>query len=231
MRFRLYVDESGDQTYDQLDEFHPQLEDLKQNHFPHSHDYPVILHRTDIINRRHVFGVLVDPARNAAWGEAFLEFVGASQIRLFTVVIDKKVHKERYDTSAIHPYHLCLRFLLERYRGYLMFKKARGDVLAESRGKQEDLALKQVYLDIWNHGTYYISAQEFQKVLTSKELKLERKEKNIAGLQLADLLAHPSKQHILNSRGKIVIPSSSFGVLLAQVFQRKYDLIGVKLFD
>lgn len=60
MRFLLYVDESGDHTYDKLDdishrdlgltgivietefyrdEFHSQLEDLKQKHFPHSPDY------------------------------------------------------------------------------------------------------------------------------------------------------------------------------------------------
>lgn len=252
MRFRLYVDESGDHTYRNLDdtsrrylgltgiaiegdyyrrEFQPQLEALKQSHFPHNPDEPVVLHREDIYNRRHAFGVLNDPARNAAWEEDFIEFVRITQFRLLTVIIDKKAHRERYEDAAIHPYHLCLTYLLERYRGYLTFKRAKGDVLAEGRGGQEDLALKRVYEEVWEEGTYHISAQEFQKVLTSRELKVKRKEHNIAGLQLADLLAHPSKLHILISRGRIPPPPPSFGTRLAEVFKGKYDLIGIKLID
>ena len=252
MRFRLYIDESGDHTYRNLDdigrrylalagiaieseyyrrEFQPQFESLKQTHFPHSPDEPVILHREDVINRRRAFGVLKNPEHNAAWEQAFLNFIRTSRFRLFTVVIDKKRHRERYGDAAIHPYHLCLRFLLERYRGYLVFKRARGDVLAEGRGGKEDMALKRAYAEIWRSGTYYISAQEFQKVLTSRELKVKRKEQNIAGLQLADLLAHPSRLYILSSRGRVAPPQPSFSTRLIQLFRGKFDLLGQKLFD
>jgi hypothetical protein len=65
-RYRLYIDESGDHAYGELEEpskrypgliglfgegeiyrtrFQPGLEALKQAHFPHSPDEPVILHR------------------------------------------------------------------------------------------------------------------------------------------------------------------------------------------
>lgn len=252
MRFRLYIDESGDHTYKNLDDisrrylgltgiaiesdyyrlkFQPQLEALKQSHFPHSPDEPVILHREDIYNRRHAFGVLYDPDRNAVWEKDFTEFVRTSQFELFTVVIDKKAHRERYGNAAMHPYHLCLRYLLERYRGYLRYNHAKGDALAEGRGGQEDLALKEVYRYVWNHGTYYISVQEFQKVLSSKELKVKYKEQNIAGLQLADLLAHPSKSYILRSMDRIPPSPPSFGTRLAQVFRGKYNQYGQKLLD
>ena len=42
-------------------QFHPALEALKQTHFPHNPDEPVVLHRSDIIDRRRSpFWVLRD---------------------------------------------------------------------------------------------------------------------------------------------------------------------------
>lgn len=252
MRLRLYVDESGDHTYRNLEEvgkrylgligvaiesdyyrneFQPRLEALKQLHFPHSPDEPVILHREDIYHRRHEFGVLSDPARNDAWEYDLLEFVRSTTFRLLIIIIDKQAHRERYGDAAMHPYHLCLTFLLERYRGHLTYIGGKGDVLAESRGATEDLALKKVYGDTWEQGTFYHSYREFQKVLTSKELKVKPKKDNIAGLQLADLLAHPAMREILAARGKISPIPPSFGLRLAEAFRSKYDLIGRKLLD
>jgi len=216
-RYRLYIDESGDHTYRNLDdinhrylgltgiaiesdyyrlEFQPRMEVLKQTHFPHNPDEPIILHRDDIINRRHAFGVLDDPDRNNAWERDFTEFIRISEFELFTVVIDKKAHKERYGNAADHPYHLCLTYLLERYRGYLISERSKGDVLAEGRGGREDLALKKVYQYRWLHGT-----------------------------------RHPSKASILKSAGRIPSSPQSFGTRMAEAFRGKYNLYGQKLID
>src|SRR5438045_1765359 len=103
-RYRLYVDESGDHTYDQTDiagrylsltgvaiaseyyrrTFHPGFEQLKQTHFPHDPDQPVVLVRRKIIDRKDGFWVLRDAARNAAWEGAFLDFVWRSAMKVFT---------------------------------------------------------------------------------------------------------------------------------------------------
>jgi hypothetical protein len=85
MRCRLYVDESGDHKFKDFEDighrylcligvaieseyyrntFHPALESLKQECFPHNPDEPIILHREDIYNRRHCFGILTDSAKN-----------------------------------------------------------------------------------------------------------------------------------------------------------------------
>jgi len=66
----------------------------------------------------------------------------------------------------MHPYHLCLTFLLERYKGFLNSFGCKGDVLAESRGRREDEQLAGVYSYVWNEGTYYNSAASFQSALT-----------------------------------------------------------------
>jgi len=239
----LYVDESGDHTYKNLEdinrrylgltgiaieseyyrnEFQPKLEALKQSIFPHSPDEPLVLHRDDIINKRSSFGVLRNSGINKQWETSISLFVKEAQFCLFTVIIDKKTHRESYGNAAFHPYHYCLTVLLERYRGYLKSIGGIGDVLAESRGGKEDMSLKAEYQKVWKDGTYYISAPEFQKYLTSKELKVKSKLNNIAGLQLVDLLAHPSKAHILISKG-IMPVVASFGANLAQVFQGKYS--------
>ena len=50
-------------------------------------------------------------------------------------------------------------------------------------------------------GTDFLSAQELQNYITSKEIKLKPKSANIAGLQLADLVAYPAKIEILQANG------------------------------
>jgi len=242
--YRMYIDESGDHTYYEEEDpakrylgltgtlieyeyyrttFQPQLELLKQKHFPHSPDEPVILHRADIVNRRGSFWRLRDPEKEKAFNEALLQFLKEQVYCIITVVIDKNSHIKRYADAAYHPYHYCLTAMLERYCGYLNFYNARGDVLAESRGGVEDRQLKIAYRSLYEEGTYYRGINFFQKALTSGEIKLKPKWKNIAGLQLSDLLAYPSKQEILIEERRINDPGDNFGKQICQCIQVKYN--------
>lgn len=242
-RWRLYVDESGDHTYRHLEdasrrylgltgiaieaeyyrtEFHPAFEALKQKHFPHSPDEPLVLHRDDLINRRKAFNVLQDVRRNTAWETDLVAFVNSAQFTLITVVFDKKPRYEEWGDAAWHPYHTALGMLLERYCGRLLHFQDSGDVLAESRGGREDMALKAEYERLYEYGTYYFPAQRFQRALTTRQLKLKKKTANTAGLQLADLLAHPSKQGILLEKQRTAGPGP-FGQRLCEVIQTKYN--------
>jgi len=87
--------------------------------------------------------------------------------------------------------------ILERYCGFLNLFNAVGDVLAESRGGKEDLQLKEAYRSIYRSGTQFRSPEFFQKTLSSREIKLKPKLANIAGTQIADLLAYSCKTEIL----------------------------------
>ncbi|MGC8787605.1 MAG: DUF3800 domain-containing protein [Anaerolineae bacterium] len=243
-RYRLYIDESGDHTYHALDnpakrylgllglfvdtesyraQFQPALEYLKQTHFPHNPDEPVILHRKDVINRRGPFWRLRDRECERRFNEDLLQFLTTQDYTLILVVIDKKSHIERYGTAAFHPYHYCLIALLERYCGFLNHFNAQGDVMAESRGGTEDRQLQQAYWNVYNSGTLFRDATFFQRVLTSKEIKLKRKEANIAGLQIADLLAHPAKQNLLVREGRISEHDDVFGEEICKRIECKYN--------
>lgn len=242
--YRLYIDESGDHTYYGTDEvpkrylgltaviveaeyyrttLQPELESLKQKHFPYSPDDPVILHREDLVNRRHRFWRLKDSEKEISFNGDLLQFLEEKSYNVVSVVIDKNKHIKRYRDAAYHPYHYCLTAILERYCGFLNFYNAKGDVMAESRGGTEDKQLKVVYKSIFDGGTYYRGHEFFQKVLTSCEIKLKPKWKNIAGLQIADLLAHPCKQEILANRGKCKIPENNFGTQICQCIEAKYN--------
>lgn len=243
-RYRLYIDESGDHTYYESADpakrclgltgifieseyyrttFQPEMERLKQKHFPHNPDEPVILHRADIINRRGPFWRLRDTEKEQAFNRDLLQFIREQDYLIITVVIDKNAHIERYGEVAYHPYHYCLAALLERYCGFLNFYNAQGDVLAESRGGTEDRQLKEAYRTVYKAGTQWRGTEYFKRSLTSSEVKVKPKSANIAGLQLSDLLAYPSKQEILIEEQRLDDPGDNFGKQICQRIQVKYN--------
>lgn len=142
---------------------------------------------------------------------------------VITVCIDKKKHKETYRTWRYDPYHYCLAILLERFIFFLNRQQSKGDMLAESRVGKEDLRLKVAYERLWKYGTEYLEPMKFQAALTSKQLKVKPKANNIPGLQLADLIAHPSRNEILLEQGLLERRISEFGQKVITILQAKYD--------
>jgi len=241
-RFRLYIDESGDHVFKHLDDpghrylsllgcwfrgrdyqaFHPALEEFKRKHIPHHPDDPVILHREDIINRRGAFWRLRDQEATERFDAELLALIERATFCVCAVVIDKKALQDRYPTPA-HPYNLGMGFLLQRYCGLLNHINRRGDVMAESRGGREDRLLKDSYTLVYTRGVWMTRAESLQQALTSGELKIKPKTANIAGLQLADLLAHPVRQAILLEEGRIAGPLAPFGEKLVAVVEKKFN--------
>lgn len=204
--------------------FKPSLEQIKIEIFPsHSEDKIVIFHRKDIINKRGAFGILNDIKIEEKFNKAILNFIENQVYIAIAVVIDKLEHVNKY-VRPFQPYHYCLAALLERYCGFLKFKGARGDVMAETRGGVEDTLLKAEYENIYNNGTKYYESDFFQNVLTSKEIKIKRKIDNIAGLQLCDLIAFPSKQEILEELKRIPPQDPKlFGKIICDKIELKYN--------
>ena len=114
------------------------------------------------------------------------------------------------------PYHYGLRILIERYVLYLKEIGATGDVRAESRRGKEDMRLKRSYERVFSEGTEYMASETFEEYLTSRQLKVKQKSTNIPGLQLADLVAHPSFKATLARKKKQSLPSN-FGGKIADI--------------
>lgn len=243
-RYRLYLDESGDHVFRETTEtahrflcllgcwfqnpdyvqFHEALENLKELHLHHHPDNPVILHREDMINTRKAFKVLQDEKKRAEFDTDLLNIIQSAEFRVVAVVIDKAALRASYGESAAHPYHLGLGFLLQRYAGYLNRINRVGDVMAEARGCAEDLLLKESYSRVYDHGIWGVtSAGFFQSALSSREMKLRGKKANISGLQLADLLGHPTKMWTLRHYGLIDDELAPFAKRLMKIVGYKFN--------
>jgi hypothetical protein len=243
-RYRLYIDESGDHSYNLLDDpthrylallgvwfrqaddyvqFADNLSDFKREIFGPRPDKPVILHRSDIINRKGPFGLLREAEVRAKFNAGLLEIIRRARFIMVCVVIDKWAHSAKY-TSPFHPYHYCLAATLDRYSGWLNYKNAVGDVVAESRGREEDLQLKQAYRRVYESGTLLFDYRHHQRALTSRDIKLQPKAANIAGLQLADLVAHPVKQACLLERQLVPDAGEVFGKEVCRAVEGKFNV-------
>ncbi len=177
------------------DQFVPTMDAFKRDFFdPDEH---VILHAKEIMQRQGPFHILQNSEISQRFDAGLIDLIANAEYAVINVVIDKKNHIENFGAMAWHPYHYCLANMLARYCLFLQNRKAKGDVMAESRGKTEDFELKKIYSTLYEKGTRFKSAKFFQQFLTSKEIKIKPKEKNVVGLQFADVLAHPLKKYTL----------------------------------
>lgn len=212
--------------------FSPRIENLKAKYFNSHPDDPVILHRKEIVNAKYPFQSLKDERIKSEFNEAILQLFIKTEFTIITVVIDKKEQNEMYaNTWKYDPYHYCLAVLLERYILFLKRNNLLGDVMAESRGGKEDIRLKKSFHKLHEEGTDYINKEDFQKYLTSNQLKVKLKSNNIAGLQLCDLLAHPSRREILLENNKIKDTRKDiFGDKICEILKSKYDRVETKIY-
>jgi Protein of unknown function (DUF3800) len=169
-----------------------EIDQIKSDLFGHSPERPVILHRREIVRREGPFAVLRDPDADQAFRLRLLNAIRSMPYIAITVTIDKKEHLDRYQVWRFDPYHYCLQCLVERYVLWLNRQNETGDVVIEVRFKKVDKKLKASFQRIYDFGTDVLRVDVVQRHLTSHEIKLESKNANCAGLQLCDIIAHPS---------------------------------------
>jgi hypothetical protein len=201
--------------------FH-EIENLKSKYFNSHPDDPIIFHRKELVNAKYPFRALKDEKIKSRFDKELLDCLRHWEYTVITVCLDKKAHKDTYQVWRYDPYHYCLALLLERYTFFLEQKDLKGDVMAESRGGKEDKRLKASYSKLWEEGTDYISQERFHGMFTSKQLKVKPKSNNISGLQIADIIAHPSRNEILNENKLLDRPLAPFAEKIIKILQTKY---------
>lgn len=256
MKYRIYIDEVGNNDLGsstnpnhrflcltgvvfELDYVKnvltPDIEGLKNKYFESHPDEPVIFHRKEMVNKKPPFKVLANPVVENEFNTEFLHLLDKWKFKSITVLIDKLEHQNKYSTWRYDPYHYCMAIILERF--YLRLKDVGcvGDMMFESRGGKEDLRLKESFRKIYEHGTDWVNASDLQDTITSKELKIKPKLANIAGLQVADLVAYPlyryaMKYYKLKDDGRITFNEQLMEVLKPKILkdENKLDGYGLK---
>jgi len=204
-------------------EVFPALEALKGRYFESHPDDPVIFHRKELVNKKPPFAVLKDPAVEAAFNQDLLRLLADLDYVVITAVIDKLEHQRRYTVWRYDPYHYCLTVLVERYVRWLQAHNSQGDVMAESRGGKEDRRLKDSFERLCEDGSEYVGPELFASYFTSRQLKVKAKTYNIAGLQIADLVAHPSYRATLAWHMGQSRPDNFGGRIAAILEENKYN--------
>lgn len=197
----VYVDESGDHSLASIDKdypvfvlalcvFHkrhyaekivPAVHKLKFNYFGHD---CVVLHEHEIRKQKGDFAFLSHLPTRHEFMERLSSVMEASNFILIAGVVDK-VRLGRNDGA--NPYHIALGICLEALREFLAEKKqdqVKTHVLVECRGKKEDAELELEFRRICDGENPGNRALPFEIVFADKKT-------NLAGLQLADLVARP----------------------------------------
>jgi len=95
--------------------------------------------------------------------------------------------------------------------------------MPEMRRGAKDKALQRAYERVRAGGTYFVPASRMHNALPAKQLKFRDKEANVTGLQICDLIAHPSHMDVrrIRERG---LPIGAFGREVIPILRdRKYD--------
>jgi len=250
MKYRIYIDEVGNNDLgSSANENHrflcltgvvlkldyvkqtltPDMEALKSNYFEHHPDEPVIFHRKEIINKKYPFKALCDPATDKAFRDELLTLLEKWEFKTITVLIDKLEHQKKYTTWRYDPYHYCMAVMFERFHLRLKEAHITGDMMFESRGKKEDLRLKDSYSRIFAEGTDWVRPEDIEDTITSKELKIKPKSANISGLQIADLLAYPLYKYALRFFNLKEDNRETFNEKILEVIKPKIYKSGNKL--
>jgi hypothetical protein len=200
---------------------------LKREFFKDHHpDDPVIFHRTDMRARRGVFSVLGDKGISERFNTELLDVINSTVFTAITVGIDKESHKKRYVDPA-HPYHYLLEVLVERYIWFLEKLNARGDILVEGRNSTQNGQLDEEYLQLYDAGNNLLTAHSIQRRLSTRRLKFKRKDQDVAGLQLTDMIAFPSHRYLVcREQGQELDQGFTSGVvdiLTSSKYRRRYD--------
>ncbi len=200
----VYVDESGDHSLVNIDAdypvfvlalcvFHkrhysekiiPAVEKLKFNYFGHN---SVVLHEHEIRKQKGDFAFLSHlPTRNEFVGR-LSSIMEASNFILIACVVDKARLSRRSEGAMTNPYHIALGICLDALYSFLAEKnqhQLQTHVVVECRGKKEDSELELEFRRICDGDNTGNRHLPFDIVFADKKT-------NLAGLQLADLVARP----------------------------------------
>jgi hypothetical protein len=222
MSYRMYLDEVGNDDMTHVDDerhrylsltgivvklphvvdyMTPQLEALKRAHFEFDPDESLILHRKDIMNFKGLFQILRDGDRRAAFDTHLLDYLLRSRYTVITAVLDKQGMLAQQHWRNRHPYHYLMDIMVEKYAQFLERMEDVGDIMPEKRQGNKDKDLQAAFDVVRLDGTRYVSSQRICSAIPASKLKLREKADNVAGLQVCDLLAHPSYVYVRNRQG------------------------------
>ena len=245
--YRLYIDESGDHRYSSSQKpkqrylgltgiiiarnIYEQrvvgkIERIRSLFYVDSDNKPP-LHLSDIMANKGSFASIKNPEVKTKFDKEFISLISDTDYTVITFVIDKNSHADR-GLKPTHTYHYGLQHLLGSYCQFLQAAGGQGDVTVESRGKKEDQLMRAAFRRFYSLGLGSIQPKDIRSLLNS-EISIKNKQNLICGLELADMLALPSKWDVLYENKIIEKLDPNFTRNVIEVIQPKYYKNGKRL--
>lgn len=215
----LYIDETGDHSLSKIDNSYPIFvltgiivekdyheEDLtaalnvfKMRHFDSTE---IVLHSQEMTHPQMAKNPLYMKFMNADFRKSFykdFEFLLQKlDLSIVACVIMKNKHFAKYGLEAKDPYLLSFDNLINR----LIFDlndNEKGKIVAESRGTVLDNQLAIAYLSLRVEGTNKVQPAELKLKLESA-ITFVKKSDNVAGIEIADMVASPLARYHLDKK-------------------------------
>lgn len=212
----MFLDESGDHSLDQIDKSYPmfvlagcifdfdyynhiaeqEVNKLKIKYFGKT---DIILRSYDIRKQKGEFSFLVDKRKRDEFTSDLNSLISKLEFKIIAAAINKSRLKRQY-VDPDNPYHLCLRFILERSIMFLGRTSEQMIFRIESRETHNDQKLAKIYDDFRNTNHKIFPLTEVQTKLA--DLSFNQKTQNIVGMQIADLVAYPIGRWALSRDGE-----------------------------
>ena len=241
----MFLDESGDHNLKKIDKSYPifcltgciiefnyynqvfekEVDKLKIKHF---RTRDIIIRSYDIRKQKGEFAILVDKKKRGAFYLDLDRLIENLQFTVIASVINKLKLKERYSEPS-DPYDLCFQFIMERFCMFLGEKRDVGIMRMESREAHNDRMLAEDFEAFRREGDgRFIKPEEAQRKLV--DLSFNQKTQNIAGHQIADLVAYPIGSHVLHPKRENIAFKIIEGKLHRKRGTNRYISYGLKIF-
>lgn len=238
----MFLDESGDHSLDKIDKSYPmfvlagcifdlnnynqvveqEINKLKLKYFSKS---SIILRSYDIRKQKGEFKSLIDMKKRQDFMDDLSKILSSLDYKIIAAAIRKDKHKDHY-FDPHNPYHLCFRFILERSVMYLGRSSEKLIFRIESRETHNDQKLAEVYEKFRSTNHKLFSTTEIQTKFL--DLSFNQKTQNIAGMQIADLIAYPIGRWVLDKSKE----NKPFETIKKKFHQKNGEIInfGLKIF-
>ncbi len=218
----LYIDETGDHSLSKIDPSYPifaligviadqeyhdgelsnSLDVFKERHFGTK---DIVLHAQEMTHpqnsRNNLYLKFLDVDFRRRFYQDFESFLKSIHISIVACVIMKNEHFANYGLAAKDPYLISFDNLINR----LVFDlsgKQKGQIIAEGRNSILDNQLEIAYLTARIEGTDKVQPSELRFKL-GRSIEFRSKSDNVAGLQIADMVASPIARHYLGKPERV----------------------------
>ncbi len=243
MTFYLFLDESGDHGLGNIDPQYPvfvlsgvlvletdyriiekQLSEIKSKFWGSK---KVIIHSSDIRKCQHEFQILFDLDIKKNFYYSVNSLISSSNYKIIASAINKLKYIQRYGKLSNDVYEVSLSFLIERAIFYLDSVQLPGKnlkIIIEKRGRKEDKKLDEHFQKLCAKGTGFVDKSRLAAY--QLEISFFDKKDDVAGLQLADLIAYPIARYIIDPTRA----NPAFDILSSKFYTKANKRYGLKIF-